>query len=337
MNILISNDDGINSAGIKSLAKAFSRLGNVYVVAPEGERSSNSHHLTCVGKVKIEKRDLENAAEAYALWGTPADCVYLGLDFLFKDRIDLVVSGINIGLNVSTDIVYSGTIAAAREAYIHRIPSVAVSIDYGKDVDFDTAGEYALMIAQKYLQDEKRNDYFLNINVPNLKMAEVKGIRVCKNMAVLHYDNNVFWLLLMLQRTDSSLDDAWSFWLSSSFAHCHHLKMDVSHCWTLACLHVQCVEDKLTKLVSHFTNKWNLAWIFEVALSRKHILIEVLLSKMRVKWMCISHDFTHDDSCSEDVRCFKWSFISQMFWRTVANSSNITLLSMPRCFLVREN
>ena len=191
MNILISNDDGINSAGIKSLAKAFSRLGNVYVVAPEGERSSNSHHLTCVGKVKIEKRDLENAAEAYALWGTPADCVYLGLDFLFKDRIDLMVSGINIGLNVSTDIVYSGTIAAAREAYIHRIPSVAVSIDYGKDVDFDTAGEYALMIAQKYLQDEKRNDYFLNINVPNLKMAEVKGIRVCKNMAVLHYDNNL--------------------------------------------------------------------------------------------------------------------------------------------------
>ena len=191
MNILISNDDGINSAGIKSLAKAFSRLGNVYVVAPEGERSSNSHHLTCVGKVKIEKRDLENVAEAYALWGTPADCVYLGLDFLFKDRIDLVVSGINIGLNVSTDIVYSGTIAAAREAYIHRIPSVAVSIDYGKDVDFDTAGEYALMIAQKYLQDEKRNDYFLNINVPNLKMAEVKGIRVCKNMAVLHYDNNL--------------------------------------------------------------------------------------------------------------------------------------------------
>ena len=123
MNILISNDDGINSAGINSLAKAFSRLGNVYVVAPEGERSSNSHHLTCVGKVKIEKRDLENAVEAYALWGTPADCVYLGLDFLFKDRIDLVVSGINIGLNVSTDIVYSGTIAAARARIIASIHS----------------------------------------------------------------------------------------------------------------------------------------------------------------------------------------------------------------------
>lgn len=191
MNILISNDDGINSAGLKSLAKVFSRLGTVYVTAPEGERSSNSHHLTCVGNTRIEKRELENVAEAYALWGTPADCIYLGLDFLFKDRIDLVVSGINIGLNVSTDIVYSGTIAAAREAYIHKVPSIAVSIDYGKDVDFDVAGEYALTIAKKYLQDEKRNDYFLNINVPNLNREQIKGIRVCENMATLHYDNNL--------------------------------------------------------------------------------------------------------------------------------------------------
>ena len=191
MNILISNDDGINSAGLKSLVKAFSKIGNVYVVAPEGERSSNSHHLTCVGKVKIEKRELENAAEAYALWGTPADCIYLGLDFLFKDKIDLVVSGINIGLNVSTDIVYSGTIAAAREAYIHRIPSIAVSIDYGKDHLFDTAADYAVMIAKKYLNDEKKLGYFLNINVPNLKKEKIKGIKVCDHMAVLHYDNKL--------------------------------------------------------------------------------------------------------------------------------------------------
>ena len=103
MNIFITNDDGIESTGLKCLVKAFSKLGDVYVVAPNGERSSNSHHLTCFGKVKIEERQVEGAKNAYALWGTPADCTYLGLDFLYKDKIDLVVSGINRGLNVSTD------------------------------------------------------------------------------------------------------------------------------------------------------------------------------------------------------------------------------------------
>ena len=191
MNILISNDDGINSVGLKSLVKAFSRLGDVYVVAPEGQRSSTSHHLTCEGMVKIEKREIEHAKEAYALWGTPADCAYLGLDFLYKDKIDLLVSGINVGLNVSTDIVYSGTIAAAREAYIHKIPSVAVSIDYSGNVNYDVAAEYGVLIAEKYFQDEKRNDYFLNINVPNLKKEEIKGIKVCDRVAVIHYDNNL--------------------------------------------------------------------------------------------------------------------------------------------------
>ena len=191
MNILISNDDGINSVGLTSLVKAFAKLGDVYVVAPEGERSSNSHHLTCFGKVRIEERNVEGAKKAYALWGTPADCAYLGLAFLFKDRIDLLVSGINVGLNTSTDIVYSGTIAAAREAYIQNIPSLAVSIDSSGDTNYDLAAEYAVKIAIKYLQDENKHDYFLNVNVPNLSKEEVKGIRVCDKVAIIHYDNNL--------------------------------------------------------------------------------------------------------------------------------------------------
>ena len=191
MNILISNDDGIYSEGLLHLVKAFSSIGNVYVVAPEGQRSSNSHHLTCTGKVRYEEREVEHAKKAYALWGTPADCAYLGLNILFKDKIDLVVSGINIGLNVSTDIVYSGTIAAAREAFINRVPSIAVSIDDIKAGDFDTAADYALLIADKYIKDEKKNEYFLNINVPDMKKEDIKGIKVCDRIGKIHYDNSL--------------------------------------------------------------------------------------------------------------------------------------------------
>ena len=191
MNILITNDDGISSKGLISLVKAFSKIADVYVVAPEGERSSNSHHLTCFGQVKIEKRDVEYATDAYALWGTPADCVYLGVDFLFKDKIDMVVSGINKGLNVSTDIIYSGTIAAAREAYIHKLPALAVSLESDSIGSFDIAADYAVMIARKYYEDEKNTDYFLNLNVPDLKKEDIRGIKICDRVAVLHYDNNL--------------------------------------------------------------------------------------------------------------------------------------------------
>ena len=191
MNIFITNDDGIESVGLKCLVKAFSKLGDVYVVAPNGERSSNSHHLTCFGKVKIEERQVECAKKAYALWGTPADCTYLGLDFLYKDKIDLVVSGINRGLNVSTDIVYSGTVAAAREAFIHSIPAIAVSLESGSLNNFEVAGEYATMIAEKYLKDVDKTKYFLNINVPDIDRDDIKGILVCDRIAKLHYDNNL--------------------------------------------------------------------------------------------------------------------------------------------------
>ena len=85
--VLITNDDGIGSRGLQALVEEFSQYMDVYVVAPEGERSSNSHHMTLRGKVRIEEREMEGTVKAYALWGTPADCVHLSLRFLFKDQI----------------------------------------------------------------------------------------------------------------------------------------------------------------------------------------------------------------------------------------------------------
>ncbi|MBQ1346982.1 MAG: 5'/3'-nucleotidase SurE [Erysipelotrichaceae bacterium] len=187
MNILITNDDGIDFKGLRQLVKTFSELGDVYVVAPNDERSSNSHHLTVKGKVRYEKRDVPYAKKAYALWGTPADCVHMALFFLIGEKIDLVVSGINKGANVSTDIIYSGTIGAAREAFIYGTPSMALSLDSFVSDRFEPAAEYGKKIAQKYLDNERKGEFFLNVNVPDLDMNEIKGIRLCDRSGTMVY------------------------------------------------------------------------------------------------------------------------------------------------------
>ncbi|MBQ2139139.1 MAG: 5'/3'-nucleotidase SurE [Erysipelotrichaceae bacterium] len=187
MNILITNDDGIDFKGLRQLVKTFSELGDVYVVAPNDERSSNSHHLTVKGKVRYEKRDVPYAKKAYALWGTPADCVHMALFFLIGEKIDLVVSGINKGANVSTDIIYSGTIAAAREAFIYHVPAIALSLNSFVSDRFETAARYGLMIAKKYLESERKTEYFLNINVPDLEAKDVKGILLCDRVGMMVY------------------------------------------------------------------------------------------------------------------------------------------------------
>jgi len=187
MNILVSNDDGINGKGLLQLVKALQDVADVYVVAPEGQRSSTSHHLTIHGKIRVEEREIEGAKKAYALWGTPADCVHLGLNFLFKD-IDLVVSGINKGKNVSTDIIYSGTIAAAREAYLSGVPAVAASMGSYTSEDFELASEYIRDIALKYY-NSKNTSYFINVNVPALAKKDIKGIRVCGDVTDIKYND----------------------------------------------------------------------------------------------------------------------------------------------------
>ncbi|MCR4854673.1 MAG: 5'/3'-nucleotidase SurE [Erysipelotrichaceae bacterium] len=189
MNILVCNDDGIDFEGLQVLAKTLSSIGNVYIAAPDSERSSNSHHLTIKGRVRFEERHYPYAKKAYALWGTPADCVHMGMYFLFDEKIDLVVSGINKGANVSTDIIYSGTIGAAREAFLYHVPSIAVSIDSFKAEDYSVAAGYAREVALRYMEDENRCDYFLNLNVPYLKKEEIKGIRICDRICrVVYHD-----------------------------------------------------------------------------------------------------------------------------------------------------
>ena len=189
--VLIANDDGIDAPGLRQLAACFSREADVYVVAPEGERSSNSHHLTIKGKIRYEIREIPGVQKAFALWGTPADCVHMGLKILVGEKIDLVVSGINRGRNVSTDIIYSGTIGAAREAFLEGIPAMAVSLASFDSDDYRIASEITLQIAKAYLKQEKP-DYFLNVNIPALPREEIKGFMVCDGVASILYHDRYF-------------------------------------------------------------------------------------------------------------------------------------------------
>ena len=187
MNILVSNDDGINSKALHILVKQLSKIGNVYVVAPDSERSAFSHHFTIHAKMRVEEKNVEGAKKAYSLAGTPCDCVHAGLQALVDEKIDLVVSGINKGGNFDCDVIYSGTIAAAREGFMQNIPAIAVSLDSFVDDNYEYAAKLAKKIALDYMNDPKNNEYYLNINVPNLKEEEIKGLMICDHKGTIRY------------------------------------------------------------------------------------------------------------------------------------------------------
>ena len=176
LNILVTNDDGIHSEGLIALAEAMSKLGSVYVVAPDRERSAAGHSLTLHHPLRLE----EIAKNRYSLDGTPTDCVNLAVNGLLDVRPDIVVSGINKGANLGDDITYSGTVAAAMEGTLLGIPSIAVSLDSKSDFVFDVAADSAARIVKTVMLKGMPADTLININVPNLPAKELKGWKVTR-------------------------------------------------------------------------------------------------------------------------------------------------------------
>lgn len=164
MLILVTNDDGIHSPGLRVLAEALCQLGRVVVVAPDRERSAISHALTLHSPL----RAVEHAADRWAVDGTPADCVNLGIHGLLPGPPDLVVSGINQGGNLGDDLTYSGTVAAAMEATLMGVPALAVSLasDRFAEHDFLWGGQWAAKLAVMIGQHGLPADTFLNVNIP---------------------------------------------------------------------------------------------------------------------------------------------------------------------------
>lgn len=181
INILLTNDDGIHAEGILRLGQALSELGNVYVCAPEGQRSASGHSITVRGFISMEEIRLPHARVAIQFSGTPADCVKMGLQIL-RERgidIDIVYSGINHGGNLGTDTLYSGTVSAALEGVLCGLPAVAVSVDSHNPVHFEGACRLAAKFFPRALTDLPPG-VALSINVPNLPEEEIKGLRVAR-------------------------------------------------------------------------------------------------------------------------------------------------------------
>ena len=174
MKILITNDDGVSSEGLRTLADTMKALGEVFVVAPDRERSAAAHSLTLHRPLRVE----EVSAGVYAADGTPVDCVNLAVYGILKGLPDLVISGINNGPNLGEDLVYSGTVSAAFEATFLGIPAFAVSLAAREGFRYKGAANFALKVATHIMQKGLPQDTFLNINVPNVEENKIRSYKI---------------------------------------------------------------------------------------------------------------------------------------------------------------
>lgn len=186
MKILVTNDDGYDSIGIKVMTRYLLEAGHeVLLVAPDRERSGCGHAMTIGAPVELKKVDIGLESErlaAYACTGTPTDCVILGFDALEKN-IGMVISGINQGPNLADDITYSGTACAAMEGVIFNTPSLAISLDLNSHDEVchnETAAETVMSILEWLKKNPMPEGIFYNVNVPNVSLSELEGITVTK-------------------------------------------------------------------------------------------------------------------------------------------------------------
>ena len=180
MNILITNDDGIHAPGIFAIKQALEMIAEVLVVAPDTERSAVGHAITLSDPLRVSEIHKENSFFGYAVNGTPADCVKLGLRCLSEKSIDVVVSGINMGPNTATNIMYSGTVSAAAEAVIMGVPGLAVSLTSFDTPEFEYSCSLAQQLVKKIVENGLPEGTLLNVNVPPLKPDEIEGIVITR-------------------------------------------------------------------------------------------------------------------------------------------------------------
>ncbi|WP_462250590.1 5'/3'-nucleotidase SurE [Ekhidna sp.] len=221
--ILVSNDDGITSRGIRKLVDVVKELGEVIVVAPDSPQSGMGHAITVGDTLRITKNDIFGDIEAYECSGTPADCIKLAKHYVLKGRkIDLVVSGVNHGSNSSISVLYSGTMSAAIEGAIEGVPSIGFSLcDYDPAAYMDHIDVYIKKVTQEALKNGIPKGIALNVNFPVHQNEAIKGIKVCRQANANWeedfderkdpYGRTYFWMVGNFVNHDKSEDnDEWA-------------------------------------------------------------------------------------------------------------------------------
>jgi len=179
--ILVTNDDGITSPGIKALVDSVRGLGKIVVVAPDKAQSGMGHAITIGQPLRLHQVHLFEGVDAYQCSGTPVDCVKLAVDKVLHRKPDICLSGVNHGANHSINVIYSGTMSAALEAAIESIPSVGFSLlDYSIEADFTGAKKYARLLVEHLLKKSYDKHLCLNVNIPAVPESLLKGMKVCR-------------------------------------------------------------------------------------------------------------------------------------------------------------
>ena len=208
--ILITNDDGYNAKGLLSLAESVAEIGEVVIVAPDRPQSGMGHAITVNEPIRCYETELLEEIKAYCCTGTPVDCIKMGLYILDNRLPDLILSGINHGSNVSTNVLYSGTMAAAVEGALEGIPSIGFSLTtYSSNANFNASKKIVKAITKQVLNNSLKKGVCLNVNIPDVKFELIKGIKVCRQ-------GRAFWDDTFDKRTDPLGKDY--YWLTGSFS-----------------------------------------------------------------------------------------------------------------------
>ena len=220
--ILVTNDDGITAPGLRSLVESMKELGEVVVVAPDGPQSGMGHAITIGKPLRLDKIEVHGEFLGYQCSGTPVDCVKLAVNKVLHRKPDLCVSGINHGSNSSINVIYSGTMSAAMEGAIEGIPSIGFSLNaYNLDADFTASQHYAKLIARNILNTGLPSDTLLNVNLPDLPLKKIKGIKICRQALakweeefderIDPRDRKYYWLTGKFKNLDKGEDtDEWA-------------------------------------------------------------------------------------------------------------------------------
>ena len=224
--IFLTNDDSYRSKGFDAAIEIARQFGRVIAIAPDTPQSGMSQAITIYNPLRLRKVREEEGVLVYSLNGTPVDCVKMAFDHFFKDeKIDLVISGINHGSNAAVNVLYSGTMGAAIEGAFYNIPSIGLSLtDHDPDADFEGAIKFGTQIVESVLNGDCPQPLCLNVNVPNIPCAKLKGIRLSRQ-------TRGYWREEFFERTDPHGRNY--YWLTGAFSNAEPQSEDTDE-WALA-------------------------------------------------------------------------------------------------------